>query len=1430
MAAEDTLEELLRAKYEPIAIVGMGLRLPGGNDTPAEFAAFLRAGGSALGDIPEDRAHLDAGRVRGGFLEHVDRFDAAFFNISPKEAVYVDPHQRLMLEAAWQALEHAGIDPTGLRHSDTGVYAGVTTLDYIFESAELASADVDGYLAPGLSHSAVSGRLSYFLGLRGPSVSVDTTCSSSLAATHLAVQALRAGECGLALCGGVNVIANALGHRALRSGGVLAGDGRCKTFDERADGYARAEGAGVVVLKRLSDATRDGDTVHAVIRGSAIGQDGESAGLTAPNGAAQEQVMRAALARCRLTPSDIQYIEAHGTGTALGDPIEIRAIGEVFADSHTKAEPIVVASLKTNLGHMEGAAGIGGIIKAVLQLRDGTIYPHLNMTTPSSRIAWDELPVTVPTECRPWPAADTRRALVNGFGITGTIVSVVMEEAAKTPARPSTTDGGLFTLSAKSSAALTGLANRYREHLEHDATVNIADLCRVTNTGRTHFRHRFAGLAHDRGDLVRLLDRRLAAGATVRPTKRVPKIAFLFSGGGTQYPGMGAALYRQHRVFREALDECDQLFAPFVQTSVKDLMLGTATQPELLNQASYSQPALFSFGYALARLWRSWGVRPAVLIGHSLGELIAATVAGLFSLPDAARVVAERGRLSESAVAGATAAARLPASEMAPLLTEYPDLWIGADNGPTQCLVTGGVESLTHLGRVLVERGVKFRRLPGGVPYHSPLLDGVLEDFREILETVDFQPLTMPVISNVTGRVARFPELATADYWVRQLSSPVLFADGVHTVQDRGTHAFIELGPLTALTALARTCADDGEHTWLSSTFRDDADGDMIRRSLATLYETGAAISWPGYHRDSPRNNVDLPTYPFERRPYWLPTPRRIEADERRAAMADDEAAPVGVYQERWLEQLARSGGGHSASRRILLVRAPETLRDVRPGADVVTAEDAAEVLSALRAAPVTDLCWFWRDGAGSPQAECEHNYRALLDLLRTITEESLDVGRLWLVTECAQRLPGDTSDTRVPAAATLWGFGRSLSVEHPSYRTTLLDLPAGASAAALAELLGADHTERELASRAGRSWVRRIVAAEPSAAGPVRVRPDRTYVVAGGLGMTGMATARQLAELGAGHIVLLGRTVRPDTAVPHLGGQARVSVRRCDISDPEDVAAALASDPPVGGIVHAAGAAQDMPLSQLSWAALDAAFRPAVYGAQVLADAAAILPELEFFLLHSTATALLGTATQAAACAGGAFLDQVAATGLPALSIGWGPWAPVGPDRKLGASLVRSWRNQGITLVSQADVGAALPALLGSGHTRVLVGRCDWTRFAARRPGSALLTELVADALSGPRDLARLAAKGGSERDSEVNVLVRSCVAEVLHFDGPDEVAPDADLAVLGMDSLNAIEIRSVLEGRFQLALPPSVTFDHPNIDLLSEFINDQLPADAAV
>lgn len=885
---EARIERLLREKHEPIAIVGIGIRLPGGNDTTADLAEFLRAGNSGTVPTPQDRWNLEdftgdngSGKGKthsagGGFLTGIDQFDASFFNISPKEARCLDPQQRLALETSWEALENANIDPTRLRHSNVGIYFGASALDYALEINALADEDMDGYLAAGVLHAAVPGRLSYFLGVRGPSIATDTACSSSLVALHIAVAGLRRQECEIALCGGVSAIHHPYSTVLLSDMNALAADGRCKTFDESADGYGRAEGCGVIVLKRLSDAQRDGDTVLAVVRGTAVRQDGESAGFTAPNGVAQEALMRAALTDATLQPSDIQYVEAHGPGTPLGDPIEMASIAEVFGQSHDTEHPVLVGSLKTNVGHMEAAAGIGGLIKTVLQLRTATVFPHLNMDKPSSRIAWDTWPVRVPTTAEPW-RADVRRAVVNSFGFTGTIASAVIEQAPDTTVPESTEsgDGHVLTVSAKTPQSLAALLRRYRDLVADRPDLDVADLCYTTNVGRAHFRHRIAGVVHDIGDVSAFIDDSLSILDDGKlPERETRKVGFLFSGLGALEAGMCARLYRRHPVFAAELDNCDRELTPLVGRPVRAMALGTCghEDAEALGQARYGQPVQFAIEYALAKLWMSWGVRPNTVAGHSMGEIAACAVAGLFSLADAAKLITARARLTDSVrTPGGMLSVGAAAETVAPLLADYPDVSIAAINAPQQCVVSGGRDSMTAVTKSLTEMDIESTPLTLSHGFHSPLMLEATDELRAAIDGIRFQEPAITIVSTLTGQVARLADIGTVDYWVRHVVEPVDFVGGMRALDRRGKHVFIEIGPVATLTSLGKRCVPARKHVWLASMHPSDPDGNTLLAAVGAAYAAGLPISWPDLHRGQRSRKIDLPTYAFDHRRYWLP-------------------------------------------------------------------------------------------------------------------------------------------------------------------------------------------------------------------------------------------------------------------------------------------------------------------------------------------------------------------------------------------------------------------------------------------------------------------------------------------------------------------------------------------------------------------------------
>jgi acyl transferase domain-containing protein len=881
------LDAVERAQTEPIAIIGVGCRFPGGANTPDRFWERLRDGVDLISEVPADRWDVDAyydpdqstpGTMStrcGGFLDQVDHFDPAFFNLSSGEAASMDPQQRLLLEVAWEALEHAGQVPSRLAGTHTDVCIGISTWDY---SLLLGGAPIRGL--SGTAFSIAANRLSYVFDLHGASMAVDTACSSSLVAVHLACQNLRSGKAQLALAGGVNVMLWPETMVAFSQIGMLSPDGRSKTFDASANGYVRGEGSGIVVLKRLSDALKDNDRILAVIRGSAINQDGRSNGLTAPNGVAQEAVIKAALADARIKPQQVNYVEAHGTGTTLGDPIEVRALGAALGQGRSKDQPLILGSVKTNIGHLEAAAGIAGLIKVVLGLHHGEIPPHLHLRELNPHVDWSELPLRVATERTPWPTPIGQRiAGVSSFGFGGTNAHVVLGDAPLRQEQAAAADRPLhlLTLSARGEQALCRLARSYAERLASQPKLTLPDLCYTTNARRTHFAHRVAlpvaTLAEAQAALTAV-----AAGETpelvqrgVVPTGKRRRIAFVFPGQGGQHIGMGRELYQTLPVFRRVIDRCAELFAPHYSWNLLDVLYPQNGTTLPIDETEYAQPTLFAIQYALAEVWRSWGIEPDAVMGHSLGEYAAACVAGVFTLETGVQLIVERGRLTQTLPPiGMMAACSASAEQVAEAIDGYGErVAIAAINGPNHTVISGEKEAVYAVLERLEADFILTRPLKVSYASHSPLLEPILDEFEQAIAQHEFAAPRIPFMSTYRATMLKSGVCHDAPYWRRQLREPVRFLDAMQTLAAEGYDTFVEMGPKDTLIEMGKRCVPKGSALWLRSLHPESGNWQTLLECVATLYVHGVEVDWAAFEGTA-RQPVDLPTYPFERRRCWL--------------------------------------------------------------------------------------------------------------------------------------------------------------------------------------------------------------------------------------------------------------------------------------------------------------------------------------------------------------------------------------------------------------------------------------------------------------------------------------------------------------------------------------------------------------------------------
>lgn len=1461
---QSKLETAERRRTGAIAVVGMACRFPGGADTPERFWDLLEQGRNAVSEVPAERWDIDAyfdndpdaaGKMytrHGGFVGGVDRFDPAFFGISPREAASMDPQHRLLLEVAWEALERAGQSPPALAGTRTGVFVGITNSDYMQVVGAAGAQYADAYLMTGNSLNFASGRLAYVLGLQGPCVALDTACSSSLSAVHLAVRSLRAGECEVALAGGVNLMLRPDGMIVASRARMLSPGGRCRTFDAAADGIVRAEGCGVIVMKPLAAAVAARDPILAVIRGSAMNQDGHSSGITVPNGRAQEALIREALRDAGVQPRDVSYVEAHGTGTPLGDPIEVRALGAALAEGRGETDTFLLGSVKTNIGHAESAAGIAGVIKVILSLQHRAVPAHLHLDRVNPDISLERARAVVPDRCVPW-TAERRVAGVSSFGASGTNVHVVIEEAPQPEPAAATAHERplhLMTLSARSDAALAATAARYAAAL--DANLSLPDVCYTANTGRAHLTHRRAIVAATIDELRHALSepatgsRRDASGVAAEGVR--PKLAFLFTGQGSQYAGMGRELYETQPVFRAAIDACDEILRDQLPSPLLSVLYPPDGAASAIDETVFTQPAVFAIQHALTELWRSWGVEASAVIGHSIGEFAAAWAAGMLPLEDGLRLVAARGRLMQALPrSGAMAAVFADADVVRAAIAPHTrTLSIAAINAPDNTVISGDEQALATVLADLASSGIKAQRLTVSHPFHSPLMEPMLSEFERLASAVPYTPARITLVSNLTGRAVEPSFRFSGHYWRDHAREAVRFAEGIRALHGQGYRHFLEIGPQPTLIALGRRSIDDETATWVPSLRRNTGDWSQMLESVAQLYVRGVPLDWDGFDRDRGRRKVVLPTYPFQRGRHWVKSAAPSTADpswlhtvewhERAASGAS--AALDGL----WL-LLADNGGVAAALHRRLSEAGARTIaitrEDVeRRGGPEQYWKDAAP------GEPLRGVVYLWgldaADGEADPLAAQQSACGGLVEVVKALAAGAMGQPRLWVATRGSQSVDAGRV---VAAQAPAWGLTGTIASEHPEWRPVRVDLdPVSTDPAKdLWQEIQEDGREDRVAARGGRRYVARLVKGGKRAPRSTAYADEGAYLITGGLGALGLEVASWLAAQGARNIALAGRRPASPSAQAAIdaiaAGGARVRAFAADISRSEDVGRLLASIEgelgPLRGVIHAAGVLEDGVVEQQDWSRVARVLAPKVAGAWHLHEQTRGRA-LDFFVMFSSMAALLGAPGQGNYAAANAYLDALAAlrrrAGLPALSISWGPWASGGMAAELTSAQQARWAARGVRMLAARSGIGALAGLLQSDLTDAAVFDVDWQRFIGMSSAApAFLERLVTAEESG--DVAVTAAAPepqvirledpANASIEEVEDLCEGAVAASLGVP-PGSLDRDRPIRELGFDSLMALETRNRVQRGAAVTVPVVRLLDGSSIRELARFVRE--------
>jgi acyl transferase domain-containing protein/acyl carrier protein len=1418
-----TLEALL---CEPIAVIGLSCYLPGGIEHPDAFWQSLSDQKNEVTSLPDERWSTDdlvnatqqqPGKMisdQGGFIRHHEHFDAGFFGISPREAATMDPQQRLVLKSSWRALEHAGIAPDTLKGSDAGVFVGVTNTDYghsLLKSSDIQT--IDAYSATGNALNVIAGRVSYFLDIHGPSMAIDTACSSSLVALHHACHSLRQEECHLALCSGVNVILLPEGNIALSQANMLSPEGRCYTFDKRANGYVRSEGCVTLLLKRHSDAKKAGDKIYALIKGTAVNHGGRSSGLTVPNANAQAKLIRQALKNANLKASDIDYIETHGTGTALGDPIEINALNEVFADKQRVDNPLLIGSVKTNFGHLESASGLLGVLKVILAMQQHTLPPTHHFDTINPMIDLDIIPAQVVVNNTPWLGDKT--AGVSSFGFSGINAHAVISSCESVVHKhPAVVDRShhLLTCSAKDENALAVQREQLITFLLNNTEKNLSDIAYNYAVCRNHFPLRQAFVAKNIPDLLNKLTKNstMLSHSDVQTIKR-KRIAVLLSGQGSQYFSMGKVLYQSSTLFKNCIDHgCENLNIK-LGYRLQDIMF--ADDDERLHQTLHTQPILFIFNYALVKLWESWGIVADCYIGHSIGEYLAATCAGVMEFDEALALVVERARLMQNLdVAGGMLLVMATKEQLAPILKAN-------DYAVDIAIITNDYTVLSGLKSDLdkLEQSLVFITKPLQVShaFHSALMDPILLPFYEFAKQLAYKAPTKSVISTIDGEFYK-KTTVTADYWVQHVRQAVDLQKSMATLAAQHYDILLEIGPRPTFSKSSEQLT---ALKWCYSLRREMDDWQALLMNLASLYESGVTIHWQNVYADYDRQTISIPGYVFQEKNYWaLPSRQQTPKFE-----TSSDALYCIKNQEQQLpltQQAALEGPTLLITRCAKLIKAvtevctnlvvTSQLQDVPP-------QVFPQVIFALQA------------HANDLTLEIKTQYELFLGLIKTLMQNPDQRVTVWLVT-----------DSGSLSQAPLLGLRKCLLLE--SSHIDCIHVEADTNEwddvfcqQIIAEILS-KHDEKQIIYQNGKRYVPRLkpLQAQDLLQRTVRINKDACYLITGGQGALAHEVARWYVAQGAEHIILLSRRTATVATQALIKAALRKScIIDCLAIDVSDQAALNQlflqfghSRPVLKGIVHAAGVLDDGLIQQQTWARFKGLFNAKILGSWYLHQLTAQC-NLDHFILFSSMASLLGTPGQANYAAANAFLDRLAAfrqaQNLPALSINWGPWSEIGMAKDIvsrAPGLLKLAPQQGMALFNTLMQGVY--------PSQVMAANINWTKTFKQSAAKITFLDYFKEDITSSNaqptpitlDIYALQTLSVEQVKALMLMQLQRQFQQILRLDRPLEL--NENFFELGMDSLMAIELRNNLETLMshQVSLSQTVLFELQTLADLSDYL----------